>query len=455
MSSTLKSRFSTRVLVLVGSLAFAVVLATVNTVVVLRAHRQLERMAVSPPQRVAEALDRCDANPDSWRSTRLGRLRFDTFDGTSLAPRDRLGGALDRALEARMGTAPSSPVHNGLLWGLGSCVQWRRNQGQGLCGLVQIEVVPSRNWSMWVALALAGAGSMGGLGLLLAWGTVVRPLRGRIRQLRQIAEQLGREEGTPVDRDPDDLDAVARSLERGIEQQARARALLARRAESLERHLAEMAHDLRTPLAALQLALERLLADVPPAERKALLARALSEHVYMTTLLANLEVASTIEGELTSQLAESDVELGMLLETVVARFALLAEQRGIQISLGRPDTAIVLRAAPTLLERGIGNLVHNAIRHGRPGGHVAVLLVQTPGAFVLSVEDDGPGMPESLLAAIAHPPSSLPRGTSRADGSLGLGLGIVITTFRRAGLTLAFERGDEGGLRVTATSHPG
>jgi len=65
MSSTLKSRFSTRVLVLVGSLAFAFVLATVNTVVVLRAHGQLERMAVSPPQRVAEALDRCDANPDS------------------------------------------------------------------------------------------------------------------------------------------------------------------------------------------------------------------------------------------------------------------------------------------------------------------------------------------------------------------------------------------------------
>jgi len=453
MSSTLKSRFSTRVLVLVGSLAFAFVLATVNTVVVVRADGQLKRVAASPPQRVAEALDRCDANPDSWRSTRLGRLRFDTFDGTSLAPRDPLGGALDRALEARMRTARSSPVHNGLLWGLGGRVQWRRSQGP--CGLVQAEVVPSTNWSMWVALALAGAGAMAGLGLLLAWGTVVRPLRGRIRQLRQIAEQLGREEGTPGNRDPDDLDAVARSLERGIEQQARARALLARRAESLERHLAEMAHDLRTPLAALQLALERLLADVPAAERKALLARALSEHVYMTTLLANLEAASTIEGELTSQFAESDVELGMLLETVVARFALLAEQRDIQLSLGRPDTPIVLRAAPTLLERGIGNLVHNAIRHGRPGGHVAVLLVQTPGAFVLSVEDDGPGMPESLLGTIAHPPSSLPRGTPRADGSLGLGLGIVITTFQRAGLTLAFERGDEGGLRVTATSHPG
>lgn len=453
MSSTRKGRFSTRVLVLVGLLALSFVLATVNTVVVVRAHGQLQRVTAAAPRRVAEALARCDANPDSWRSTRLGRLRFDTFDGTSFAPRDHLGGALDRALEARMGTARSSPVHIGLVWGLGSRVQWRRSQGP--CGLVQVEVVPSSNLRMWVAVALAGAGSMVGLGLLLAWVTVVRPLRGRVRQLRQIAEQLGQEEGVSVDRDLDDLDAVARSLERGVEQQARARALLARRADSLERHLSEMAHDLRTPLAALQLALERLLADVPAAKRKALFARALSEHFYMTTLLANLEAATTVEGELTSQLAESDIELGMLLETVVARFALLAEQRGIQLSLGRPDAPIVLRAAPTLLERGIGNLVHNAIRHGRPGGHVAVLLVQTPGAFSLSIEDDGPGMPESLLAALAHPPSSLLRGTPREDGSPGLGLGVAITAFQRARLTLAFERGDEGGLRVTATMRKG
>ena len=118
----------------------------------------------------------------------------------------------------------------------------------------------------------------------------------------------------------------------------------------------------------------------------------------MTTLLANLEAATTIEGELPSLLAESEVELGMLLETVVARFALLAEQRGIQLSLGRPDAPVVLRAAPTLLERGISNLVHNAVRHGHAGGHVAVMLVQDTEGFTLSIEDDGPGMPDSLLA---------------------------------------------------------
>lgn len=175
----------------------------------------------------------------------------------------------------------------------------------------------------------------------------------------------------------------------------------------------------------------------------------------MTTLLANLEAATTIEGELPSLLAESEVELGMLLETVVARFALLAEQRGIQLSLGRPDAPVVLRAAPTLLERGISNLVHNAVRHGHAGGHVAVLLVQDPEGFTLSIEDDGPGMPDSLLASLSDPHGATLRGTARADGSRGLGLRVVSAAFQRAGLGLSFQRGGEGGLLVTVTTPAG
>ena len=453
MSARLGARISGRVLALVGLVTFAIVLATVNGVVVQRAQRQLTPVANSPPHRVERALEQCDADPGTWRSTRVGRVRFDAFDGTSFASSDPLGGELDRALLARLNVARSSPVRVGFVWGLGSRVVWRR--GPGPCGLVQAEVVPSANLSLWLITTLAAAGSAAGLALLLAWGLVVRPLGARVRRLRSIAERLDQETGARPVAGHDDLETIAQALEHGIEKHAEANALLVRRSERLERHLEELAHDLRTPLAALQLALERSLADVPTAERKALLARALAEHVYMTTLLANLEAATTIEGELPSLLAESEVELGMLLETVVARFALLAEQRGIQLSLGRPDAPVVLRAAPTLLERGVSNLVHNAVRHGHAGGHVAVLLVQDPEGFTLSIEDDGPGMPDSLLASLSDPHGATLRGTARADGSRGLGLRVVSAAFQRAGLGLSFQRGGEGGLLVTVTTPAG
>jgi two-component system sensor histidine kinase TctE len=115
-----------------------------------------------------------------------------------------------------------------------------------------------------------------------------------------------------------------------------------------------------------------------------------------------------------------------------------------------PVPALVVPSDHTLLEQALSNLVDNAIRYNRAGGHVAVLLDRAGDGFALSVTDDGPGVTDEELAQLT---TRWFRGsearTRRPDGhGLGLGLAIAAEACRRLGLSLAFSRPGETGLRA-------
>jgi len=99
-----------------------------------------------------------------------------------------------------------------------------------------------------------------------------------------------------------------------------------------------------------------------------------------------------------------------------------------------------------LLERAVGNLVHNAVRHNRRQGHVAVVLETREDGFELRVLDDGPGLtPEQVERVLGRGAAG---ENSRSRSGHGLGLSITARAARLHGLTLEFRHPEQGGLEV-------
>src|SRR4029079_19421331 len=103
----------------------------------------------------------------------------------------------------------------------------------------------------------------------------------------------------------------------------------------------------------------------------------------------------------------------------------------------------------TLLEQAVSNLVYNAIRHNRPGGHAALILEgEDRGRFRLRVIDDGPGIPEEELAHLIARGFRGNDARTRVPGGQGLGLDIAHRVAKLHGFALAFRRSEYGGLEA-------
>ena len=220
------------------------------------------------------------------------------------------------------------------------------------------------------------------------------------------------------------------------------------REEALRRYVANTTHDVAIPLTVLQGHLAALdVAQEATPEARARVREAVQEAHYMASLLRNLGAATRLDATAPPD-ASSPVDLSALVDRVVARHRPIARTAGVELNVAVPDPPLVVPSDDTLLEQALGNLVDNAVRYNRPGGHVAVVLDRADEGFVLSVTDDGPGVTAEELAQMT---TRWFRGsaarTRRPDGK-GLGLAIAAESIARLGLTLAFTRPDEGGLRA-------
>jgi hypothetical protein len=110
---------------------------------------------------------------------------------------------------------------------------------------------------------------------------------------------------------------------------------------------------------------------------------------------------------------------------------------------------VTLPGDVTLLEQAVSNLVYNAVRYNRAGGHVAVTLDLTAGGFELRVIDDGPGLSDDDLGRLVERGFRGDAARGRSTGGHGLGLHITHTVARLHGFALAFDNRAEGGLEVT------
>lgn len=206
--------------------------------------------------------------------------------------------------------------------------------------------------------------------------------------------------------------------------------------------IADAAHELRTPLAALKARIELGLRDHSPAVWHETL-QASAQHTNRLTQLANqlLSLARVEHGAQT--IAEGGaqcVDLSQIARDLALAMAALAHERGVALAL-EADAPFRVCGDPILLNELLSNLLDNAIAHTPVGGNV-VLRVLPDGA--LEVEDDGPGIPEGQREQVFQ---RFYRGHAHGTGA-GLGLAIVgeIARIHRAHITL--NHGMPGGLRV-------
>jgi signal transduction histidine kinase len=227
---------------------------------------------------------------------------------------------------------------------------------------------------------------------------------------------------------------------------------LQHREDALRAFVANTAHDVGVPLTVLQGHLAALSEPSTTAadSRQATIRAAIGETHYLASLIRNLDAATRLEHH-SLPLQSAPIDLGQLVERVVSRHRTIAAAASVELNEATPEAAVVVRADPTLLEQAVSNLVDNAIRYNRPGGHAAVVLNAFGDRFEIVVRDDGPGVePDDLSRLTEARFRSMAARTRRPDGQ-GLGLAITAEAVRRLGFTLTFARGAEAGLVATIT----
>lgn len=277
--------------------------------------------------------------------------------------------------------------------------------------------------------------------LSLAWINVNRGLK-PLTDLAQAIESRGHDNLTPVSEA--ELPLEARVLASRLNELfTRVTAAM----QSQERFVADAAHQLRTPLAAVVLhadAAER--AVEPDARRRAL--RSLRQSADRAARLSQQLLLLMRAGPAAAAARMAPIDLAVLVRRIGEEWVPQMLARGIDFGLAASDEPLPLVADESLLAEMLSNLLDNALRYGRPAGRVTLGVLAAPAPAVY-VEDDGPGIDPSEHARIFERFHRLP-GT--AGEGCGLGLAIVkqIAELHQAGVRVDSDP-HAGGTRITIT----
>jgi signal transduction histidine kinase len=221
------------------------------------------------------------------------------------------------------------------------------------------------------------------------------------------------------------------------------------REAALRSFVANTTHDVMIPLTVLQghIAHLRRGAEGGAVDERRLGAAAEEAH-YIGSLLQNLSAAAKLEAA-PGLVERHPVDLSALVERVVERHRPIAAASGVTLGHAVPEETVWCEGDLTLLEQAVGNVVHNAIRHNRPGGQVAVVLDEVGGdRFRLRVADDGPGVPSELHARLGERRFRTDEARQRHPEGLGLGLSIARDVAGRHAFALTFAANEPAGLVV-------
>ncbi len=201
-----------------------------------------------------------------------------------------------------------------------------------------------------------------------------------------------------------------------------------KRSDNLRRELvANVSHDLRTPLATLRGYIETLLLKddtLNPSERKNYLHIAISHCERLSKLVGDLLELAKLES-LEIKVHKEAFNLGELVQDVIQKFGLQAEEKKVSVQADCEEGLPFVHGDIALIERVLENLIENAINYTLEGSSVSVNLRQDGDEVLVRVSDRGMGIPENEIPHIFDRFYRVDRGRKDALGHSGLGLAIA------------------------------
>ena len=214
--------------------------------------------------------------------------------------------------------------------------------------------------------------------------------------------------------------------------------------------VSDASHELKTPLAAIRLLTDSILQneDMDNATAREFVTDIGQEAERLSRITEDLLRLTRLDSGVAE--AAERTEVAPVLERVVRMLRPVAEEKGVEILVVSITGAAAVATAGEL-HQIIYNLAENAIKYNRPGGYVRVKAEPGEETAVITVEDNGIGIPDGELSNVFKRFYRVDKARSRAAGGTGLGLSIVNDTVSRRGGAIRAESLPKGGTRFTVT----
>ena len=255
---------------------------------------------------------------------------------------------------------------------------------------------------------------------------VVRRVTAPLASLSAAAERLGNDLNAPPVPETGTIE-TRRASHAFNTMQARLRSLV----ENRTRMLAAISHDLRTPLTLLRLRAENV--ENATEQEKMLATIAEMDAMIATTLAFARDEAATE--------TRRPTDLAALVQSIVDDMA----DTGLPVRM-EPAGPVVCDCRPAALKRALRNLIDNAIKYGKKA---EVAIKSTPKSIEITIDDEGPGIPEQELVRVFEPFYRVEKSRSAETGGVGMGLAIALSAVQAHGGELNLSNRPVGGLRVS------
>ena len=278
--------------------------------------------------------------------------------------------------------------------------------------------------------------------MLVVWWVVSRSLAPVARVRRQVAARQA-DDLSPVGEEglPDEVRPLVQELNLLFER--------VRHAFDAQKHfVADAAHELRSPLAALKLQVQGLQRANDEATRTLATGRLAAGIDRATKLVEQMLALARHEASVAAGAAAEPVDLPDLARLAVSDVVAAAQARRIDIGLDQADAAVV-QGHPEALRMLLRNLLDNAVKYTPEGGRVDLRIATDDGGVELQVDDSGPGLPVEERERVLDRFYRAGQAQSAQTPGSGLGLAIVKSIADLHGATVVLGASERlGGLRV-------
>ena len=284
---------------------------------------------------------------------------------------------------------------------------------------------------LWAGVALLGIALLIGLGVVL-W------INSSIGGLVRYADSVTDEHPLPL---PKPGSSELRKLALALESMR----LKLEGKSYIEQYVHALTHELKSPLAAIRGAAEILREGPPPAIVEKFSANILQQNLRMQRLVDNLLQQARLESR--AEIVPQTVDTALLFKTLCEQREAIVSTK--QVSLHVITDVVFVRGDAALLEQAVGNLLDNALDFTPAGGEITLSAKQAGGQTIITVTDNGSGIPDYAQDRVFERFYSLPRSNGQKSSGLGLAFAQEVARLHRGTLTL--DNRPQGGAQARLT----